>query len=65
MEGAAQNLVSKLGLLVGEEFQKLRGVGGEVARLRDELATMNALLRMQSDCPRRSRAPWTTSSGSG
>jgi hypothetical protein len=49
MEGAARTLVTKFGLLVGEEFQKLRGVGGEVAHLRDELATMNALLRMQSE----------------
>jgi len=49
MEGAAQTLVSNFGVLVGEELQKLRGVGGEVAQLRDELATMNALLRMQSE----------------
>ncbi|KAF7105264.1 hypothetical protein CFC21_106093 [Triticum aestivum] len=49
MEGAAQALVSNVGQLVGEEFRQLRGVGGEVARLRDELATMNALLRMQSE----------------
>ncbi|CAD6253207.1 unnamed protein product [Miscanthus lutarioriparius] len=49
MEGAAQSLASKVGQLVAGEFQKLRGVGGEVARLRDELATMNALLRMQSE----------------
>ncbi|KAM3298496.1 hypothetical protein ACQJBY_040118 [Aegilops geniculata] len=49
MEGAAQVLVSNVGQLVGKEFRQLRGVGGEVARLRDELATMNALLRMQSE----------------
>ncbi|CAO2182665.1 unnamed protein product [Urochloa humidicola] len=49
MEGAAQTLVTNFGVLVGEELQKLRGVGGEVAQLRDELATMNALLRMQSE----------------
>ncbi|XP_047043946.1 disease resistance protein Pik-2-like [Lolium rigidum] len=49
MEGAAQVIVSNVGQLVGEEFRQLRGVGGEVARLRDELATMNALLRMQSE----------------
>uniref|UniRef100_M8BSG0 Disease resistance protein RPM1 n=1 Tax=Aegilops tauschii TaxID=37682 RepID=M8BSG0_AEGTA len=49
MEGAAHAIVSNIGQLVGEEFQQLRGVGGEVARLRDELATMNALLRMQAE----------------
>ncbi|WVZ95180.1 hypothetical protein U9M48_040977 [Paspalum notatum var. saurae] len=46
---AAQSLVSNIGLLVGEEFQKLRGVGGEVTNLRDVVATVNALLRMQSE----------------
>jgi len=49
MDGAAQTLVSNVGQLVGEEFRHLRGVGGEVARLRNELATINALLRMQSE----------------
>jgi disease resistance protein RPM1 len=49
MEGAVQTLASSFGVLVGEELQKLRGVGGEVAQLRDELATMNALIRMQSE----------------
>uniref|UniRef100_A0ACD6A7S4 Uncharacterized protein n=1 Tax=Avena sativa TaxID=4498 RepID=A0ACD6A7S4_AVESA len=49
MEGAAQTLVSTVGQLVGKEFQQLRGVGREVAALRDELATMNAILRMQSE----------------
>ncbi|CAO2189962.1 unnamed protein product [Urochloa humidicola] len=49
MEGAAQALVSNVAQLVGEEFRQLRGVGGEVARLRNELATINALLRMQSE----------------
>jgi len=48
MEVAAQ-LVPTLGQLVGEEFRQLRGVGGQVAELRDELATMNAILRMQSE----------------
>lgn len=48
MEGAGQ-LVSTLGQLVGEEYRQLRGVGGQVAELRDELATMNAILRMQSE----------------
>ncbi|CAM0907799.1 unnamed protein product [Alopecurus aequalis] len=48
MEGATQ-LVSTVGQLVGEEYRQLRGVGGQVAELRDELATMNAILRMQSE----------------
>ncbi|GJN19856.1 hypothetical protein PR202_gb07169 [Eleusine coracana subsp. coracana] len=49
MDGAAQALVSNVGQLVGEEFRHLRGVGGKVACLRNELATINALLRMQSE----------------
>uniref|UniRef100_A0A0D9YZV7 AAA+ ATPase domain-containing protein n=1 Tax=Oryza glumipatula TaxID=40148 RepID=A0A0D9YZV7_9ORYZ len=49
MESAAQTLVSNVGQLVGEEFRQLRGVGGEVARLRNELATISSLLRMQSE----------------
>ncbi|TVU11798.1 hypothetical protein EJB05_45402, partial [Eragrostis curvula] len=49
MEGAAQSLVSNVGQLVGKEFQQLRGVGGEVAWLRNQLATMNAILRMESE----------------
>ncbi|CAM0958914.1 unnamed protein product [Alopecurus aequalis] len=49
MEGAAHAIVINIGQLVGAEFQQLRGVGGQVARLRDELATMNALLRMQAE----------------
>jgi len=49
MEGAAQSLLSNVGQLVGKEFRKLRGVGGEVARLRNELANINVLLRMQSE----------------
>ena len=49
MEGAAQTLVSDVGQLVGAEFRQLGGVGGEVARLRNQLATINALLRMQSE----------------
>ncbi|KAM0852465.1 hypothetical protein ACQ4PT_051734 [Festuca glaucescens] len=48
MEGAAQ-LVSTVGQLVGEEYRTLRSVGGQVAELRDELDTMNAVLRMQSE----------------
>jgi disease resistance protein RPM1 len=46
MEGAAQSLLSNAGQLVGDEFRQLRG---EVARLRNELAIINALLRMQSE----------------
>jgi len=49
MEGAAQSLVSNIEQLVGDEFRQLRGVGSEVARSRNELATINALLRMQSE----------------
>jgi disease resistance protein RPM1 len=41
--------VSSVGQLVGDEFRQLHGVGGEVARLRNELATINALLRMHSE----------------
>ncbi|WVZ95783.1 hypothetical protein U9M48_041506 [Paspalum notatum var. saurae] len=48
-EGAAWSLVSNVGQLVGDEFRQLRGVGGEVAQLRNELGTINALLRMQSE----------------
>ena len=49
MKGAAHSLLSNVGQLVGKEFRKLRGMGGEVARLRNELANINALLRMQSE----------------
>ncbi|XP_062201328.1 disease resistance protein Pik-2-like [Phragmites australis] len=49
MENAAQSLVGNVGQLLGEEYRLLSGVGGEVAELRDDLATMNALLRMQSE----------------
>ncbi|VAH99768.1 unnamed protein product [Triticum turgidum subsp. durum] len=49
MEGAAQIILSNVGQLVGDEFRQLRAVGGEVAELRDELATMNALMRMQTE----------------
>uniref|UniRef100_A0A0D9XVF6 AAA+ ATPase domain-containing protein n=1 Tax=Leersia perrieri TaxID=77586 RepID=A0A0D9XVF6_9ORYZ len=49
METAVQTLVSNVGPLVGKEFKQLRGVGVDVARLRNELATINALLRMQSE----------------
>ncbi|KAF0896660.1 hypothetical protein E2562_026773 [Oryza meyeriana var. granulata] len=46
---AAQSLVSNVGQLVGKEFKQLRGVGVEVSQLRNELATINALLRMHSE----------------
>lgn len=49
MESAAQNLVGNVGQLLGKEYELLRGVAGDVAELRDDLATMNALLRMQSE----------------
>ncbi|KAF7070198.1 hypothetical protein CFC21_075742 [Triticum aestivum] len=49
MEGAAQTVLINVGQLVGQEFRQLRAVGGEVAELKDELATMNTLLRMQSE----------------
>ncbi|CAM0908053.1 unnamed protein product [Alopecurus aequalis] len=48
MEGAAQ-LVSIVGQLVGDEYRQLRGVSGQVAELKDELATMNAILLMHSE----------------
>jgi disease resistance protein RPM1 len=49
MESATQSVVGNVVQLLGEEYQLLSGVGGEVAELRDDLDTMNALLRMQSE----------------
>lgn len=49
MEGLAQTLVSNVGNLVGEEFRQLRAVGGQVSELMDELAAMNAIIRMHSE----------------
>jgi len=49
MEGAAQTLLSNAGQLLSSEYQQLRGVGGDVAELRDELDAINALLIMQSE----------------
>jgi len=49
MEGAAQSLVGNVGQLLSEAYQLLSSIGGEVTELRDDLATMNALLRMQSE----------------
>lgn len=48
MEGASQ-LVGTVGQLLGEEYRLLSRVGGEVVELRHDLATMNAILRMQSE----------------
>lgn len=50
MEGvAAAQSVSNVAQLVGDEFWQLRSVGHEVARLTNELGTINALLCMQSE----------------
>ncbi|KAK3124567.1 hypothetical protein QOZ80_7BG0588540 [Eleusine coracana subsp. coracana] len=49
MEDAAQTLVKNAGQLVAAEYRQLSGVGGEITELRDDLDTMNALLRMQSE----------------
>jgi len=49
MESAAQSVLGNVAQLLGEEYQLLSGVGGEVMELRDDLDTMNALLRMQSE----------------
>ncbi|KAF7056645.1 hypothetical protein CFC21_064032 [Triticum aestivum] len=49
MERASMAVLSNVVQLVGQEFRQLRAVRGEVTELRDELATMNTLLRMQSE----------------
>ncbi|WVZ62113.1 hypothetical protein U9M48_011898 [Paspalum notatum var. saurae] len=49
MESAAQTILSNAGQLLSKEYQQLRGVGGEVAELRDDLDILNALLIMQSE----------------
>jgi disease resistance protein RPM1 len=49
MESAAESLVTNGWQLLAEEYRQLSGVGGEVAELRDDVATMNAVLRMQSE----------------
>ncbi|CAL4979535.1 unnamed protein product [Urochloa decumbens] len=49
MEGAAQTFLHNAGQLLREKYRQLSGVGGEVDELRDDVATMNALLRMQSE----------------
>jgi disease resistance protein RPM1 len=48
MEGAIQSLATNVAQLLSEEYKLLRGVGGEIAELRDDMATMNALIHMQS-----------------
>jgi disease resistance protein RPM1 len=48
MEGAIQSLATNVAQLLSEEYKRLRGVGGEIAELRDDMATMNALIHMQS-----------------
>ncbi|KAL6880637.1 hypothetical protein ACP4OV_012202 [Aristida adscensionis] len=45
MESAAQSLIGNVGQLLAAEYRQLRGIGGEVAELRDDLDTMNALIR--------------------
>ncbi|KAL6880636.1 hypothetical protein ACP4OV_012201 [Aristida adscensionis] len=47
MERVAQSAVSNVVQLLGEEYRLLRGVGGQVADLRDDLEAINALLVMQ------------------
>ncbi|XP_044947298.1 disease resistance protein Pik-2-like [Hordeum vulgare subsp. vulgare] len=49
MERASVAVLSNVVQLVGQEFRQLHTVRGEVTELRDELATMNTLLRMQSE----------------
>lgn len=48
-EGVAKALVGKLGQLLSDEYRLLRGVRGEVIQLKDEVAIMNALLRMLAE----------------
>ncbi|KAM3351028.1 hypothetical protein ACQJBY_023193 [Aegilops geniculata] len=49
MESAALPVVSKVGQVLVDELQDIRGVGNKVIQLRDELATMNAVLRVISE----------------
>ncbi|CAN6373076.1 unnamed protein product [Urochloa humidicola] len=49
MGSASQTLIGNVGQLLGEEYRQLRGVREHVAELRNDLATMNALFRMQSE----------------
>lgn len=47
--GAMRSLVTKLTILLGTEYQKHKRMQKEVALLKDELSTMNALLEMLED----------------
>lgn len=62
MENAA-SIVSKFGQVLVEELQEIRGVGDKVVHLRDELASMNAVLRMlaeaDEDCVDHLVREWT------
>ncbi|XP_044417499.1 disease resistance protein Pik-2-like [Triticum aestivum] len=49
MERAAVPVLSKVGQVLVDELQDIRGVGNKVIQLRDELATMNAVLRVISE----------------
>ncbi|KAM3351036.1 hypothetical protein ACQJBY_023206 [Aegilops geniculata] len=49
MERAAVSIAGKAGQLLVDELQGIRGVGDKVVHLRDELATMNAALRIISE----------------
>ncbi|XP_037446405.1 disease resistance protein Pik-2-like [Triticum dicoccoides] len=49
MESAAKSIASKVGQVLVDELQDIRGVGNKVVHLRDELATMNAALRIISE----------------
>ncbi|TVU06473.1 hypothetical protein EJB05_49690, partial [Eragrostis curvula] len=49
MEDAAKTLIGNIGQLLAAEYRQLSGVGAEIGELRDDLETMNALLRMQSE----------------
>uniref|UniRef100_I1Q8U9 Rx N-terminal domain-containing protein n=1 Tax=Oryza glaberrima TaxID=4538 RepID=I1Q8U9_ORYGL len=48
-EGVGKAIVGKIGQLVSDEFRLLSGVRGEIVYLRDDVAIMNALLRMLSE----------------
>ncbi|XBI50776.1 hypothetical protein VPH35_114135 [Triticum aestivum] len=49
MERAAVSIVGKIGQVLVDELQDISGVGDKVVHLRDELATMNAALRIISE----------------
>ncbi|TVU11585.1 hypothetical protein EJB05_45179, partial [Eragrostis curvula] len=44
-----QTIVGMIGQVVVEELWQIRGVGDKIVHLRDELATMNGILRMLSE----------------